>query len=122
VALCPVAKRLQLESVVTTLSRALHSVLTVSDDGDSFILVCRCNTESMELERTATKFHKKFTLKFVDMGSVFESGYGQEFSVLHVVQASSGVHPTSYTMGNGGSFWGVKRPGCETDHSTPTSA
>jgi hypothetical protein len=38
------------------------------------------------------------------------------------VQATSGVHPTSYTMGTGGSFLGVKQPGCEADHSPPTSA
>jgi hypothetical protein len=66
---CPVAKRLQLEAVVTTLNRALHSVLTVSDNGDSVILVCRCKTESMKLERRATEFRKKFTLKFVDIGT-----------------------------------------------------
>jgi hypothetical protein len=29
---------------------------------------------------------------------------------------------TSYTMGTGGSFPGVKRPGREADHSPPTSA
>jgi hypothetical protein len=34
----------------------------------------------------------------------------------------SGVHPTSYPMGTGGSFPGVKRPGREADHSTPVSA
>jgi hypothetical protein len=28
----------------------------------------------------------------------------------------SGVHPTSYPMGTGGSFPGVKRPGFEADH------
>jgi hypothetical protein len=38
------------------------------------------------------------------------------------VQTGSGVHPTSYTMGTGGSFQGVKRPGREADHSPPTSA
>jgi hypothetical protein len=36
---------------------------------------------------------------------------GQEFSLLHVVQAVSGVHPTSYTMGTGGSFLGGKAAG-----------
>jgi hypothetical protein len=35
---------------------------------------------------------------------------------------SSGVHPTSYTMGTGGFFSGVKRQGREADHSPPTSA
>jgi hypothetical protein len=39
-----------------------------------------------------------------------------------VVQTGSGVHPTSYTMGTGSSFTGVKQPGREADHSPPTSA
>jgi hypothetical protein len=49
-------------------------------------------------------------------GSEFESRYGQEFSLLHIVQTGSGVHPTSYRMDTGGSF-----PGRKADHS-PTSA
>jgi hypothetical protein len=44
------------------------------------------------------------------------------FHMATVVQTGSGVHPTSYTMGAGGSFPGVKRPGREADHSPPTSA
>jgi hypothetical protein len=40
--------------------------------------------------------------------------------LLHVVQTGSGVHPTSYTMGTGSSFPGVKRPGREVEHSPPT--
>jgi hypothetical protein len=32
----------------------------------------------------------------------------QEFSLLHVVHTSFGVHPTSYTMGIGGSLLGGK--------------
>jgi hypothetical protein len=48
--------------------------------------------------------------------------YGQEFLLLHLVQTGSGVDPTSsYTMGTGGSFPGVKRPGREAEHSPPTS-
>jgi hypothetical protein len=42
---------------------------------------------------------------------VFESQWGQEFSLLHVVQTGSGVHPTSYPMGTGGSFPGDKAAG-----------
>jgi hypothetical protein len=34
----------------------------------------------------------------------------------------SGVHPTSYPIGTGARSPGVKRPGRETDHSTPTNA
>jgi hypothetical protein len=37
-------------------------------------------------------------------GSEFESRWGQELSFLHVVQTGSEFHPTSYPMGNGGSF------------------
>jgi hypothetical protein len=42
--------------------------------------------------------------------------------LLHIVQTGSGVHPTSYKMGTGGSFPGVKRQGREADHSPLTSA
>jgi hypothetical protein len=44
-------------------------------------------------------------------GSEFESRYGQEFFLLHVVQTGSGVRPTSYPMGTGGSFPGAKAAG-----------
>jgi hypothetical protein len=44
-------------------------------------------------------------------GLEFESRYDQEFSLLHVIQTGSGVHPTSYPMGSGGSFLGVKATG-----------
>jgi hypothetical protein len=40
-------------------------------------------------------------------GLKVESRWRQEFSLLHVVQTSSEVHPTSYTMGTGGSFRGL---------------
>jgi hypothetical protein len=39
-----------------------------------------------------------------------------------IVQTGSGVHPTSYMMGTGGSFPGVKRPGREAGHSPPSNA
>jgi hypothetical protein len=55
-------------------------------------------------------------------GLEFESLYGQEFSLLYVVQTGSGVHLTSYPMGTGGSFPGVKLPGREADYSPPASA
>jgi hypothetical protein len=45
------------------------------------------------------------------------------FSLRHSVQTGSGAHPASYPMGGTrGSFPGVKRPGCEADHSPPSSA
>jgi hypothetical protein len=40
-------------------------------------------------------------------GSEFESRWGQEFSLLHVVQTASGVHPTSYSVGTGGKAAGA---------------
>jgi hypothetical protein len=41
-------------------------------------------------------------------GSEFDSRWGQEISLLHVVQTGSGAHPASYPMGTGGSFGGGK--------------
>jgi hypothetical protein len=38
--------------------------------------------------------------------SEFESQWGQEFSLLHVVQTGSGAHPASYRMGTGRSLAG----------------
>jgi hypothetical protein len=46
----------------------------------------------------------------------FESRWGKEFSILNVVQTGFGVHPTSYIMGIGCSFQGIKRSGLEADH------
>jgi hypothetical protein len=49
-------------------------------------------------------------------------GGAENFSLHHRVQNGSGAHPSSYPMGTGGSFPGVKRPGREADHSPPSSA
>jgi hypothetical protein len=53
-------------------------------------------------------------------GLEFESRYGQEFSLLRVVQTGFGVHPTSYPMGTGVFFPGGKATGA--GHSPPASA
>jgi hypothetical protein len=55
-------------------------------------------------------------------GGSSSPGRVKKFSLPHIVQTGSGVHPTSYKMGTAGSFPGVKRRGRETDHSPPTSA
>jgi hypothetical protein len=55
-------------------------------------------------------------------GGSSSPGRVKMFSLLHIVQTGSGVYPTSYKMGTGGSFPGVKRQGPEADHSPPTSA
>jgi hypothetical protein len=55
--------------------------------------------------------------------SKFESWYGQEFSLLQIVQIGSEVHPTFLSNGYRGLFpRGLKRLGREVDHSPPTSA
>jgi hypothetical protein len=41
-------------------------------------------------------------------GPEFESYEGQEFSLLQVVQPSSGARPAAYPVGIGGSFPGSK--------------
>jgi hypothetical protein len=46
-----------------------------------------------------------------DRGFGVRDPVGQEFSLLPVVQTGSGVHPTFYPMGNGGSFPGCKAAG-----------
>jgi hypothetical protein len=43
--------------------------------------------------------------------SEFKCLYGQEYSLLHVVQIGSGAHPASYPMGTGNSFPGGKAAG-----------
>jgi hypothetical protein len=50
------------------------------------------------------------------------SRHGQEFSLLHVVQTVSGVHPTSYPKDTEALSPGVKSRGSEADHSSPTNA
>jgi hypothetical protein len=52
----------------------------------------------------------------------FKSRWGQEFSLLYVVQTGSEAHPASYPIVTGSTFPGVKRPAREADHSPPTSA
>jgi hypothetical protein len=54
-----------------------------------------------------------------DLG--LDSGQGQYFSALHVIQTGSGAHPAYYPMGTGGDFPGLKRPGSEADRSPPSS-
>jgi hypothetical protein len=58
-----------------------------------------------------------------DRGSMvrFSAGAG-DFSLHHRVQNGSGAHPASYPMGIRVLSLGIKRPGCEADHSPPSSA
>jgi hypothetical protein len=55
-------------------------------------------------------------------GLVFKPQLGQEFSLLHVVQAGSGTRSASYIRGTGRVVsTAVKQQGREADHSPPTS-
>jgi hypothetical protein len=56
------------------------------------------------------------------MGSQFESRWGKEFSLLHVVQTCYGAHQPRIQCVPGALSPGVKRPGREADHSPPASA
>jgi hypothetical protein len=60
---------------------------------------------------------------FVGIGSRvrFPAGAGN-FSLYHRVQNGTGTHPASYPVVPGALSLGVKRPGCEADHSPPSSA
>jgi hypothetical protein len=52
----------------------------------------------------------------------FKFQQGQEFSLLHILQTASEVHPTSSPMGTGGALSPeVKWLECEADHSPPNS-
>jgi hypothetical protein len=55
-------------------------------------------------------------------GLGFESRWGQEFSLLHIVQTGSGAHSASYPTCTKCFPPGLKRQGREADHSPPTSA
>jgi hypothetical protein len=50
-----------------------------------------------------------------------QAGAGN-FPLCHRVQTGSGAHPASYPVGTRGSFPSGKWPGCEADHSPPSSA
>jgi hypothetical protein len=51
----------------------------------------------------------------------FDSWQGQNFSLLHSVQTGSGANPAFYPMRTGSFSVRVKRPGCEANHSPPSS-
>jgi hypothetical protein len=55
-----------------------------------------------------------------DRGSITVGDW--DFPLRHHVQTGSGAHPASYPVDTEGSFPGVKRPGCESDHSPPSGA
>jgi hypothetical protein len=57
-----------------------------------------------------------------DQGIGVRVPVGQEFSLLHVIETGSVGHPTSYPVGTGALFPGVKRTGLEADHSPPSNA
>ncbi|PNF30032.1 hypothetical protein B7P43_G05837 [Cryptotermes secundus] len=71
-----------------------------------------CIVQYVGPKSEASKYNYKF--------SVSHKEGAEKISFSPIVQTASGVHPTSYTMGTGGSFPGVKRLGREADHSPPS--
>jgi hypothetical protein len=57
-------------------------------------------------------------IRYVLDGSGIESRWGRDIPIPF--QTGPGAHPASYTMGTG-TFHGVKRPGRDVDHPTPSS-
>jgi hypothetical protein len=54
---------------------------------------------------------------------VRSQGGAKDFSSSLCIQTGSGAHSVSCTMGTGGPFPDAKaRPGCDADHSPPSSA
>jgi hypothetical protein len=58
----------------------------------------------------------------LDRGVGVRVPIGSKKILLHVVQTGSVAHPASCKIGKGALSQGVKRPGREADHSSPTSA
>jgi hypothetical protein len=56
-----------------------------------------------------------------DRGIGDRASVGQEFLPFHLLQKGSGAHPAPYPMCMKDPYPGVKRPGREADHSSPTS-
>jgi hypothetical protein len=48
--------------------------------------------------------------------------YSDMYGIAWGFSLLSGTYPTSCPVGTGGSFRGIKRPGCEANHSPPTNA
>jgi hypothetical protein len=93
---------------VSTLSHVKVTFVLISQVAVSF------NNEELPLHREKYQTENK--------GVQFPAG-ANNFSLRHHrVQTGSGAHPTSYPMGNGGSFPGVMRLGREADYSPPSNA
>jgi len=48
--------------------------------------------------------------------------WGMRFYLLQNIQIDSGAHPASCSISRGTLSLGIKWPGCEPDHSSPSSA
>jgi hypothetical protein len=89
-------------SVVNSVSSMSKSIKII--EINLLIYVCICTAGiAQSVYRLATGWTTE--------RSEFESRWGQEFSLLRVVQTGSGVYSTSYPMCTGGSFPGGKAAG-----------
>jgi hypothetical protein len=58
-----------------------------------------------------------------DRGSTLGGGNEDNYFLCHRLQTGSEVHPASHPMGTDGALSpGIKRSGCKSDHSPPSSA
>jgi hypothetical protein len=60
----------------------------------------------LRLEAGIAQSVQRLATGWATEGSEFEYRWGQEFSLLHVVQTDSGAHPASYPTGTVGSLPG----------------
>jgi hypothetical protein len=84
------------------------------------VKICACKLYKLVSVYTASSRYSDWPRAGSPRGRSSSPGRVKNF--LHVVQTGSGVHPTSYPMGTGVSFPGIKRPGREVDHLAPVSA
>jgi hypothetical protein len=76
--------------------------------------------EALQQLTSTGYFVYSFPTLFVPNGVSWDSVVG--IATGYGLETGSGVHPTSYPTGPGGSFPGVKQLGREADHSSPVSA
>jgi hypothetical protein len=93
---------ISLNKLKQTTLHLTESILSTTSQSFSFLSFSAHNTDSWDnVVGIATGYGLD------DHGSGFESQWGRQFS-LHVVQAGSGGHPTSYIMCTGESLPGGK--------------
>jgi hypothetical protein len=103
-------------------------VLTINSDCLPDSIIRRAfvvDTEALFFIYELTTFNViywKFVLLSVKTSNIITHIVTLRLNYVLIYPYIAGVHPTSYEMGTGGSFPGVKRQRREADHSPPSSA